>query len=121
VLITAMEHHSNIVPWQQLCERTGGMLKVVPIDDRGDLVLDEFERLLSPRTKMVAVSHLSNALGTVNPVAYITARAKAAGATVLIDGSQAAYHMAVDVQAIGADFYVCTGHKIYGPTGIGVL
>jgi cysteine desulfurase/selenocysteine lyase len=116
-----MEHHSNIVPWQLLCARTGAILKVVPIDDRGDLVMDEFERLLSARTKIVSVVHLSNALGTVNPVAFITARAKAAGATVLIDGSQAAYHMAVDVQALGADFYVFTGHKVYGPTGIGVL
>ena len=121
VLITVMEHHSNIVPWQQLCARTGAALKAVPIDDRGQLVMDEFERLLSPRTKMVAVAHLSNALGTINPVAEITARAKAAGAAVLIDGSQAAHHMAVDVQALGADFYVLTGHKMYGPTGIGVL
>jgi len=121
VLITGMEHHSNIVPWQLLCERVGATLKVVPIDDRGDLVMDEFERLLTPKTKMVAVVHLSNALGTVNPVADIVARAKAAGATVLIDGSQAAYHMAVDVRALGADFYAFTGHKVYGPTGIGVL
>jgi cysteine desulfurase/selenocysteine lyase len=121
VLITEMEHHSNIVPWQQLCARTGAALKVVPIDDRGQLVMDEFERLLSPRTKMLAVVHLSNALGTVNPVAEMTARARTAGATVLIDGSQAAHHLAVDVQAIGADFYVLTGHKMYGPTGIGVL
>jgi cysteine desulfurase/selenocysteine lyase len=121
VIITAMEHHSNIVPWQQLCERRGASLKVIPIDDHGDLVMDEFGRLLSPRTKMVAVAHLSNALGTINPVADITARAKAAGAAVLIDGSQAAYHMAVDVRALGADFYVFTGHKVYGPTGIGVL
>jgi cysteine desulfurase / selenocysteine lyase len=121
VLVTGMEHHSNIVPWQQLCARAGATLKVVPIDDRGDLVMEEFERLLSPRTKMVAVVHLSNALGTVNPVAEITVRAKQAGATVLIDGSQAAYHMAVDVQALGADFYVFTGHKVYGPTGIGIL
>jgi cysteine desulfurase/selenocysteine lyase len=121
VLITAMEHHSNIVPWQQLCERTGAALKVIPIDDRGDLVMDEFEGLLSPRTKILAVTHLSNALGTVNPVAEMTARAKAAGAAVLIDGSQAAYHMAVDVRALGADFYAFTGHKVYGPTGIGVL
>ncbi|HEX5068940.1 MAG TPA: cysteine desulfurase [Vicinamibacterales bacterium] len=121
VLITAMEHHSNIVPWQLLCERRGATLKVVPIDDAGDLVMDEFDRLLSAKTKMVAVTHLSNALGTVNPVAEITARAKAAGATVLIDGSQAAYHMTVDVRAIGADFYVFTGHKVYGPTGTGVL
>jgi len=121
VLITGMEHHSNIVPWQLLCERRGATLRVVPIDDRGDLVMDEFDRLLSSRTKMVAVAHLSNALGTINPVEEITARAKAAGATVLIDGSQAAYHMGVDVRAIGADFYVFTGHKVYGPTGIGVL
>jgi len=121
VIISAMEHHSNIVPWQQLCERTGAVLKIIPIDDQGDLVMDEFEKLLSSKTKMVSVVHLSNALGTVNPVAFITARAKAAGAAVLIDGSQAAYHMAVDVQALGADFYVCTGHKIYGPTGMGVL
>jgi len=121
VLITGLEHHSNIVPWQLLCERSGATLKVVPIDDRGDLIMDEFERLLGAKTKIVAVSHLSNALGTVNPVAEITARAKAAGATVLIDGSQAAYHMAVDVQALGADFYVFTGHKVYGPTGIGIL
>ncbi len=121
VLITGMEHHSNIVPWQLLCERVGATLKVVPIDDRGDLVMEEFERLLTPKTKMVAVVHLSNALGTVNPVADIVARAKAAGATVLIDGSQAAYHMAVDVRALGADFYAFTGHKVYGPTGIGIL
>jgi cysteine desulfurase/selenocysteine lyase len=121
VLITGMEHHSNIVPWQLLCERSGATLKVIPIDDRGDLVMEEFERLLTPKTKMVAVVHLSNALGTINPVEEITARAKAAGATVLIDGSQAAYHMAVDVRVLGADFYVFTGHKVYGPTGIGVL
>jgi cysteine desulfurase/selenocysteine lyase len=121
VLITVMEHHSNIVPWQQLCARTGATLKAVPIDDRGQLVTEEFDRLLSPRTKIVAMTHVSNALGTVNPVAELTARAKAAGATVLIDGSQAAHHMPVNVQTIGADFYVLTGHKMYGPTGIGVL
>jgi cysteine desulfurase/selenocysteine lyase len=121
VLITALEHHSNIVPWQQLCARTGAVLRVAPIDDAGDVIQDEFDRLLSSKTRMVAMSHLSNALGTVNPVVEMTARAKAAGAVVLIDGSQAAYHMAVDVQAIGADFYVFTGHKLYGPTGMGVL
>ena len=121
VLITGLEHHSNIVPWQLLCERSGAALRVVPIDDGGDLVMDEFERLLTPKTRIVAISHLSNALGTVNPVAEMTTRAKAAGAAVLIDGSQAAYHMAVDVQALGADFYVFTGHKVYGPTGIGIL
>jgi cysteine desulfurase / selenocysteine lyase len=121
VLITAMEHHSNIVPWQQLCRRRGATLRAVPIDDRGELIMDEFDRLVSDRTKMVAVTHVSNALGTVNPVAEIVAKAKRAGATVLIDGSQAVGHMAVDVQALGADFYVFTGHKVLGPTGIGVL
>ena len=121
VLITAMEHHSNIVPWQLLAERTGARLRVAPIDDRGDVVLDEFARLLTPRTKIAAFVHVSNALGTVNPVVEMTRLAKQAGAAVLVDGSQAAYHMAVDVQAIGADFYVFTGHKLYGPTGIGVL
>jgi cysteine desulfurase/selenocysteine lyase len=121
VLITALEHHSNIVPWQQLCARVGATLRVGPIDDRGDLILEEFAKLISPRTKMIAAAHLSNALGTINPVAEIVALARRAGAAVLIDGSQAAYHMPVDVTAIGADFYVFTGHKLYGPTGIGVL
>ena len=121
VLITAMEHHSNIVPWQLLCERTGAHLRVGPIDDRGELILDEFYRLLTPRTRMVSIVHLSNALGTINPVAEIVARAHAVGAVTLVDGSQAAGHMATDVQALGSDFYVFTGHKILGPTGIGVL
>jgi cysteine desulfurase/selenocysteine lyase len=116
-----MEHHSNIVPWQQLCGRSGATLKVAPIDDRGDVILDEFARLLNERTRMVAFVQLSNALGTVNPAAEMIALAKRAGATVLVDGSQAAYHMATDVRALGADFFVCTGHKLYGPTGIGVL
>lgn len=121
VLITAMEHHSNIVPWQQLTRRTGAVLRVAPIDDRGELRLEEFARLLSPRTKLAAVVHVSNALGTVNPVDQIVALGHRAGAMVLIDGSQAVAHMRVDVQALGADFYVFTGHKIYGPMGIGVL
>ncbi len=121
ILITAMEHHSNIVPWQQLCARTGAVLKVAPIDDRGALIVPEFEKLLGPRTKMVAMTQLSNALGTVVPVAELTVKAHAAGAMVLIDGSQAAYHFATDVQALGCDFFVFTGHKVYGPTGIGVL
>ena len=121
VLTSAMEHHSNIVPWQLACERTGARLRVIPIDDRGALDLEAFHRLLGPRTKMVAVSHLSNALGTINPVADIAAAAHAVGAAVLVDGAQAAYHRAVDVRALGVDFYVCTGHKLYGPTGIGVL
>lgn len=121
VLITAIEHHSNIVPWQMACARTGAVLKVAPIDDNGDVLMDEFEALVSERTKMVAVTHLSNALGTINPVEQMVALARRVGATVLIDGSQAVYHMAVDVQALDADFYVFTGHKVYGPTGIGVL
>jgi cysteine desulfurase/selenocysteine lyase len=121
VLISAMEHHSNIVPWQLLCEEKGARLRVVPIDDSGELRLDEMERLLSPRTKIVAITHLSNALGTINPVARIVEMAHAHGVPILLDGSQAAYHMAVDVQALDCDFYVVTGHKLYGPTGIGVL
>ena len=122
VLISAMEHHSNIVPWQLACERTGARLRVIPIDDRGVLDLRGVPRGCSPpRTRMVAVSHLSNALGTVNPVAEIVTAAHAAGAAVLVDGAQAAYHRPVDVRALGVDFYVCTGHKLYGPTGIGVL
>jgi cysteine desulfurase / selenocysteine lyase len=121
VLITAMEHHSNIVPWQLLCARTDATLKVAPIDDRGDLLMDDLARLITPKTKIVAAAHLSNALGTINPVAQIIALARRAGAAVLIDGSQAAYHMPIDVAALDADFYVFTGHKLYGPTGIGVL
>jgi len=121
VLITAMEHHSNIVPWQLACARTGAVLRVAPIDDRGELLMDEFERLVTDRTKMVAAVQISNALGTVNPVDRIIALAKRVGAATLIDGSQAAHHVPTDVQALGADFYVFTGHKTYGPTGIGVL
>jgi len=121
VLISAMEHHSNIVPWQMLCGRTGASLRVAPIDDRGELRLDELDRLISDRTKLVAVSHMSNALGTINPVEEIAGIARRRGARVLVDGSQAAYHMPVDVQALGCDFYAATGHKLYGPMGIGVL
>ncbi len=121
VLITAMEHHSNIVPWQLVCEERGARLRVIPIDDAGDLVLDGLDELLTPRTKMVALVHVSNALGTVNPVAEIIARAKAVGAPVLLDGAQAAPHLGADVQALGCDFYAFSGHKIYGPTGVGVL
>jgi cysteine desulfurase/selenocysteine lyase len=121
VLISAMEHHSNIVPWQLVCAERGAHLRVAPIDDRGELILEEFERLLGDRTRLAAITHMSNALGTVNPVADITCLAHARGVPVLIDGSQAAYHMPVDVQALGADFYAATGHKLYGPTGIGVL
>jgi cysteine desulfurase/selenocysteine lyase len=121
IVLTVMEHHSNIVPWQLIAERTGAVIKVAPIDDSGELIMDEFEGLLGPRTKMVAVTHVSNALGTVVDVATIIRLAHDHGATTLIDGCQAVPHMAVDVQALDADFYVFSGHKLYGPSGIGVL
>jgi cysteine desulfurase/selenocysteine lyase len=121
VLLTAMEHHSNIVPWQILCEQTGARLRVAPINDRGELLLDEFEKLLGPRTKIVAVTHVSNALGTVNPIQRIVEMAHAWNAPVLVDGAQAAQHFPIDVRALDCDFYVFSGHKVYGPTGIGVL
>ncbi len=121
VLITAMEHHSNIVPWQILCEEKGAHLKVAPIDDRGELRLDEFEKLIGPRTKIVAVTQVSNALGTVNPLREMIEMAHRRGAVVLVDGAQAVPHMPVDVQALDCDFYAFSGHKVYGPTGIGVL
>ncbi len=121
VLITEMEHHSNIVPWQLLCERTGARLRVAPMDDRGELRMDELEKLVGPRTKLVSVVHVSNALGTVNPVAEIVEIAHRHGARVLVDGAQAAARMPVDVQAIGCDFYAISGHKLYGPSGIGAL
>lgn len=121
ILITHMEHHSNIVPWQMLCERVGATLKVAPINEQGELIIDEFEALLSERTKLVGIVHMSNALGTINPVADIIAKAHAVGATVLVDGAQAAAHLAVDLQTLDADFYVTSAHKMYGPTGVGVL
>jgi cysteine desulfurase/selenocysteine lyase len=121
VLITAMEHHSNIVPWQMLCEEKGAKLRVAPINDQGELLLEEFEKLLGPKTKIVAVSHLSNALGTINPVREIARLAHARGIPVLVDGAQAAPRMTVDVQELDVDFYAISGHKMYGPTGIGVL
>ena len=121
IVITHMEHHSNIVPWQLLCEQVHARLRVAPIDDRGELMMDEFEKLIGPRTKLVAVVQLSNSLGTINPVEKIVQVAHERGIPVLVDGSQAAYHMPVDVQALDCDFYVMTGHKLYGPTGIGVL
>jgi cysteine desulfurase/selenocysteine lyase len=121
VLITAMEHHSNIVPWQMLCEEKHAKLQVAPINDRGELILSEFERLLTPRTKIVAFAHVSNALGTVNPVAAMVKMAHARGIPVLVDGAQAVPHLPVDVQALDCDFYVFSGHKVFGPTGIGVL
>ncbi|MES1992720.1 MAG: cysteine desulfurase [Pseudomonadota bacterium] len=121
ILITHLEHHSNTVPWQMVCEQTGARLKVVPITPDGALDLEAFERLLGPRTRIFAVAHVSNALGTVNPIAELTARARAAGAMVLIDGAQGVPHCAVDVQALDCDFYAFSAHKLYGPTGIGVL
>ena len=121
VVISWLEHHSNIVPWQLVCEQTGARLRVVPIDDRGEMVLDELDRLLSGRTRLVAVGHVSNALGTINPVREIIRRAHAAGALALVDGAQAAAHMPIDVRALDADFYVFSGHKMFGPTGTGVL
>lgn len=121
ILITHMEHHSNIVPWQMLSEQVNAKLKIAPIDDRGQLIMDEFEALLTSRTKLVSVVHLSNSLGTINPVKEIVDLAHNNGVPVLLDGSQAVYHMPVDVQSLDCDFYVCTGHKLYGPTGVGVL
>ena len=121
VLITHMEHHSNIVPWQLLCEQMDARLRVAPIDDRGVLRMDEFERLITPRTRMISVVHLSNSLGTINPVRDIVELAHRHGVPVLIDASQSVYHMPVDVQALDCDFLCFTGHKVYGPTGIGVL
>jgi cysteine desulfurase / selenocysteine lyase len=121
IVISAMEHHSNIVPWQILCEQQGASLRVAPVNDAGELLLDEFEKLLGPKTKLVAMSHVSNALGTVNPVRKIVEAARRVNARVLLDGAQAVPHMPVDVRAIDCDFYAFSGHKIYGPTGIGIL
>lgn len=121
ILITGMEHHSNIVPWQILCKESGATLRVVPIDDDGNLIMEEFDRLLHERTRLVAVTHVSNALGTVNPIREIAAKAHAVGAVVLVDGAQSAPHMPVNVGELGCDFFACSGHKMYGPTGIGLL
>ncbi len=121
VLISAMEHHSNIVPWQMICEQTGARLKVIPVSEKGELVMEEYERLLSERTKIVAVTHISNALGTINPVKEMIKKAHALNIPVLIDGAQAAPHQKIDVQELDADFYVFSAHKVYGPTGMGIL
>jgi cysteine desulfurase / selenocysteine lyase len=121
VVITEMEHHSNIVPWQILCEDRGAVLRVVPMNDRGELILDELAAILNERTKIVAVAHVANSLGTVNPIKQISEMVHRAGAKLLVDGAQGAPHLKVDVQDLGADFYVFSGHKMYGPTGIGIL
>jgi cysteine desulfurase/selenocysteine lyase len=121
VVISAMEHHSNIVPWQLLCGERGARLRVAPINDAGELLIEALDDLIGPRTRLLSVTHMSNALGTINPIESIVRIAHAKGVPVLVDGSQAAYHMPVDVQALDCDFYVATGHKLYGPTGIGIL
>jgi cysteine desulfurase/selenocysteine lyase len=121
IVISEMEHHSNIVPWQMLCAEQGARLRIIPITDAGELRLDACEQLLSERTRLVAVAHVSNALGTINPIASIVRLAHARGIPVLVDGAQAVAHLAVDVQALDCDFYVFSGHKVFGPTGIGVL
>ena len=121
IVLTHLEHHANIVPWQMLCEEKGARLRVVPVNDAGELLIDEYERLLNPRTKLVAITHVSNALGTINPVKAMVAAAHRHGVPVLVDGAQAAPHLRIDVQDLDCDFYAITGHKIFGPTGIGVL
>ncbi|CAH0995320.1 Cysteine desulfurase [Emticicia aquatica] len=121
IIISTLEHHSNIVPWQMLCEEKGCILRVIPIDDNGDLILEEYEKMLSEKTKFVSVVHVSNALGTINPIKIIIEKAHEVGAKVLIDGAQAASHITIDVQTLDADFYVFSAHKIFGPTGMGAL
>lgn len=121
IIISGMEHHSNIVPWQLLCEEKGAILKVIPLNEKGELIFEEYEKLLSPKTKLVSVVYVSNALGTINPIEKIIEKAHKVGAKVLIDGAQATSHIAVDVQKLDIDFYAFSAHKIYGPTGVGVL
>jgi len=121
IIISALEHHSNIVPWQMLCEEKNAKLRVIPMNDRGELIIEEYEKLLSPRTRVLAVGHISNALGTINPIREMIEMAHRAGALTLIDGAQAAPHVKIDVQALDADFYTFSGHKVFGPTGIGIL
>ena len=121
ILISTMEHHSNIVPWQMLCEEKGAILKIIPITDSGEIILEEYEKLLSERTKLVAIVHISNSLGTINPIKQMISLAHAQGAKVLVDGAQGVVHLDIDVQALDCDFYVFSGHKIFAPTGIGAL
>ncbi|EDP72701.1 hypothetical protein FBALC1_16407 [Flavobacteriales bacterium ALC-1] len=121
IIVSALEHHSNIVPWQMLCERTGANLKVIPMNENGELILSEFDSLLNENTKLVFVNHISNALGTINPIEEIIAKAHNVGAAILIDGAQSCPHIKPDVQALDVDFYVCSAHKMCGPTGVGIL
>jgi cysteine desulfurase/selenocysteine lyase len=121
IILSGMEHHANIVPWQILCEEKGATLRVIPFDNNGELLVDEYEKLLGPRTRLVAIVHMSNSLGTINPVREMIAAAHRQGVPVLVDGAQAAYHTRVDVRDLDCDFYVFSGHKLYGPTGIGIL
>lgn len=121
IIITAMEHHSNIVPWQMLCQRKGLILRVVPINKKGELIMDEYDKMLNSKTKLVAVTHISNTLGTINPVKEMGAKAHAVGAKILVDGAQSIQHMSIDVKDMDCDFFVFSGHKVFGPTGIGVL
>ena len=121
VLVSALEHHSNIVPWQMLCERTGATLKVIPMNENGELIISDFDKLLSKKTKIVTVNHISNALGTINPIEYMIEKAHQVDAAILIDGAQAVPHLKPDVQSLDCDFYVFSGHKICGPTGVGIL
>ena len=121
VLVSAMEHHSNIVPWQMLCEKTGAVLKVIPMNEKGELILSEFDKLLSEKTKIVTLNHISNALGTINPIKYIIDKSRVVGAAVFIDGAQAVSHLKPNVQELDCDFYAFSGHKMFGPTGTGIL
>ena len=121
VLVSAMEHHSNIVPWQMLCEKTGAILRVIPMNEKGELILSEYESLLNDKTKIVTVNHISNALGTINPIKYMIDKAHGVGAAILIDGAQAVSHLKPDVQDLNCDFYAFSGHKMFGPTGTGIL
>lgn len=121
IIISTMEHHSNIVPWQMICEEKEAVLKVIPINDKGELLMDEFKKLLSPKTKFVSITHVSNTLGTINPVKEIITLAKQVGAFILIDGAQAVPHTKIDVQELNCDFYAFSGHKMFGPTGVGIL
>jgi cysteine desulfurase/selenocysteine lyase len=121
IIVSYLEHHSNIVPWQMLCQRTGAVLKVIPMNDKGELLMEDYDTILSDKTKIVAVNHVSNALGTINPIKYIIDKAHAYDAVVLIDGAQATPHIKPDVQELNCDFYVCSAHKLCGPTGVGML